>query len=179
MIAMLAVGARAQAAGAPCVAPGPLDAPGVTGWAGPPSDDGSLDDGAVPTYDGDIFTALNVSAAGLPTPFSYTSVTAPYTDMAGCMAFSSPGVTAHTAEHNCLCTSCFSLMQQCDALPGCQAIWKCSADAGCTTADACYLLPGAPCVTVINEWGTGSVSTALDQALNTCGQAANPACPAQ
>jgi hypothetical protein len=68
-------------------------------------------------------------------------------------------------------------MQQCDALAGCQAIWKCSADSGCTDSNTCYLNPGAPCVTVINEWGTGSVHTALEQMLGVCGQAATPACP--
>jgi hypothetical protein len=176
MLAMLAVGVRAQAAGATACSPGPVDMPGVKGWAGPPSDDGSLDDGYLPglNYDGDIYTTLGVSAAGLPTPFSYTTVTAPYTDIPGCMAANAQG---HTAMHNCLCMNCFSLMQQCDALPGCQAIWKCGADSGCNSPNACYLLPGAPCVTVIDEWGTGSVDTALTQALETCGAAASPACP--
>jgi hypothetical protein len=153
--------------------------PGVVGWAGPPSDDGSLDDGAIPTFTGDIFASLMVSSAGLPTPFSYTSVPAPYADTAGCMAFTSAGVTAHPAAHSCLCTSCFTLMQQCDALPGCQAIWKCSADSGCSNSMTCYLNPGAPCQTVIDQWGTGGVSTALEQMLGVCGAAASPACPVQ
>ncbi len=174
-MAMLALGARAQAASAPaCAHPGPLDAPGVTGWAGPSSLDGALDDGFVPTFSGDIFAAVGVSAQGLPTPFSYTSVAAPYTDLTGCMGFDAQG---HMAAHSCLCMACLSTMAQCDAMPGCRAIWKCAEDSGCTNAQACYLLPGAPCTNVINLWGTGSVSTALSQALQSCGAGASPACP--
>ncbi len=149
------------------------------GWAGPPNVDGALDDGSVPTFAGDIFATVGVDAAGLPMNFSYSSVTAPYTDAAGCIAFTSAGATAHQAEHTCLCNSCFSLMQQCDSIPGCQAIWKCAADSGCTDSNTCYLNPGAPCSTVIDQWGTGSVATALEQMVGVCGQAATPACPAQ
>jgi hypothetical protein len=175
-VAMTAVGVRAKAD--TCVAPAPLAAgsPGVAGWAGPPSIDGGLDDGAVPSYAGDIWTTVGVDNSALPAPFSYTSITAAYTDQAGCLAFDAQG---HQAEHDCLCKSCLSLMQQCDSMPGCRAVWKCSADSGCTNANTCYLYPPAPCVIPINQYGTGSVDVATVQALGTCGMGASPACPTQ
>ena len=100
---------------------------------------------------------------------------APYTTPAECKAFGNSG---HTAAHSCLCDACFSVQQQCDALPGCQEIQKCGFDTGCTDANSCYLV-GGKCVTPINNWGTGSVATALSQALEACGSAAKPACPSQ
>jgi hypothetical protein len=91
------------------------------------------------------------------------------------MAFTKNG---HTAAHSCMCQNCFALQQQCDALPGCQEIEKCAFDTGCNSANACYLTNGK-CVAPINNWGTGSVSTALSSNLQTCGNMANPACPTQ
>lgn len=173
-VAIVAAGARAQAASTACPPPAPLIMPGVMGWSGPPSVDGSLDDGSLPSFSGDIWTTVGVDNSMLPAFYKYSDATAPYADVAGCMAFADQG---HKAQHDCLCQSCFTLMQQCDAAPGCQAIWKCSADANCTNANSCYLLPGAPCVIVINQYGTGSVSTGLEQALGACGMAASPACP--
>ncbi|MGH7436839.1 MAG: hypothetical protein ACRENE_14290 [Polyangiaceae bacterium] len=181
-MAIVGVGTRAQAA--PCAPAAPLIAPGVTGWAGPPGQDGALDDGQVPSFSGsgDIWTTVNALPGGtaidkssIPAFFDYTTVTAPYADAAGCMAYNNEG---HQAQHDCLCQNCFTLMQECDAQPGCQAIWKCSADANCTDANSCYLLPGAPCVLPINNYGTGSVETGLEQALGACGAAVKPtACP--
>src|SRR5580658_9343212 len=78
---------------------------------GPPSDDGSLDDGYMPAFtlnNGDALGYLGICQT-LPTPFSYTSVKAPYTDTAGCMAFANQG---HAASHNCLCQKCFTVMQE-------------------------------------------------------------------
>jgi hypothetical protein len=133
-------------------------------------------DGSLPAYSGgDIFQRLCIDP---PTNvnFAFDTIKAPYTDAAGCMAFNNQG---HPAVHNCFCAGCFELMQQCDALPGCQQILKCELDAGCTDSNSCYLLPGAPCYSVINSWGTGSVMTALTSYLQTCGQGLTPACPSQ
>jgi hypothetical protein len=109
----------------------------------------------------------------LPTPFAYTTVQGAYKDATGCMAYDAQG---HTTSHNCLCQKCFSLMQQCDSLPACRAIWKCAQDSGCNTPDTCYLLNGS-CVDVINAAGTGSVSTGLESNLATCGT--NNGCPSK
>jgi hypothetical protein len=134
-----------------------------------------LPDGALPAYNaGNIYDLLCIQDPGV-VPFDYTSVKAPYADVAGCMAFDKIG---HSAAHNCFCQNCFALQQQCDALPGCQQIQKCELDIGCTTAQSCYL-GGGPCVTPINNWGTGSVDTALTSLIATCGQGASPACPSQ
>jgi len=143
---------------------------------GPPSNDGSLDDGYMPPFtlnNGDALGYLGICQT-LPTPFAYTAVKAPYTDAAGCMAFASQG---HPNAHNCLCTNCFSLQQQCDALPQCQSIMKCIQDSNCNGANACYLFPGAPCGSPINVAGTGSVATGLSQAIGTCSTANK--CPTQ
>jgi hypothetical protein len=110
----------------------------------------------------------------------YDTVKAPYTDPKGCMAFNNLG---HPNVHNCECTKCFSLVQQCDALPGCQAIVKCTLDSGCakTAASAaasrtsCYFT--GVCSPPIDTWGTGSVSTGLSDALGQCGITNN--CPRQ
>jgi hypothetical protein len=175
LLAMLAVGSRAQAADASCPGPGPLDKPGVSTWTGPPSNDGSLDDGYVPVFDGggNILDYLMVRpSTPLPTPYSYTVVQAPYADAAGCMAFDAQG---HPNAHNCLCQNCFTLIQQCDALPGCQAMMKCGGDSGCTDANSCYLYPGAPCTAVIDQYGNGSVSAGLFASIGPCRTAAS--CP--
>jgi|HubBroStandDraft_6_1064221.scaffolds.fasta_scaffold398608_1 hypothetical protein len=132
-------------------------------------------DGALPPYSGgNIYDLLCVADPGV-TFFAYNTVKPPYADATGCKAF---GTSGHTAAHSCLCDACFSLQQQCDALPGCQEIQKCGFDTGCTDANSCYLV-GMKCVTPINNWGTGSVDTALSQLLEVCGQAAMPACPSQ
>jgi hypothetical protein len=144
------------------------DGPGPSAWAGPAPYDASP-----PTFAGDIYQFLCIQNPNAAT-FSYDTVTANYADVAGCKAYDNQG---HQSVHDCLCDSCFSLMQQCDALPGCRAIAKCAWDSGCTSANACYLFPPAPCVAPINQAGTGSVSTGLESALSTCGQTNN--CPAQ
>jgi hypothetical protein len=137
-------------------------------WGGPaPYDAGQA------TFNGDIFQMLGISNpdAGV---FTYNGIPAPYTDATGCKAFDSQG---HPNAHNCLCDNCFTMLQQCDALVGCRAILKCAEDSGCTTANSCYLATNAPCQTVINNYGTGSVSTGLESDLGTCG--VNAKCPAQ
>jgi hypothetical protein len=134
-------------------------------------------DGALPPYSaGNVYDLLCVKDPAVAF-FDFASVKAPYTDAAGCMAYKRTA-TGHAAAFNCLCQNCFTLQQQCDALPGCQEIQKCGLDTGCTDANSCYLVQGK-CVTPINNWGTGSVSTALSQMLEACGKAANPACPSQ
>jgi hypothetical protein len=163
-------------------APAGMDAT-VVADGGAASDDSSMgvssyvmDDGALPSYSGgDIFQRLCVDNPNA-TAFEFSSVAAPYKtgDVTACTNF----VAGHTAARACLCQNCFSLQQQCDALPGCREIQKCGLDSGCTDANSCYLVNGA-CVTPINNWGTGSVATALSQLLDLCGQSASPACPAQ
>jgi hypothetical protein len=135
-----------------------------------------MPDGALPAYNaGNVYDLLCVQDPGV-VPFDYSAVKAPYTTPTECKAFNPS--EGHAAARACLCDNCFTLQQQCDALPGCQDIQKCGLDTGCTDANSCYLV-GMKCVTQINNWGTGSVSTALSQLVDQCGQAANPACPAQ
>ena len=133
-------------------------------------------DAAFPPYTGgNIFQLLCVDDPKGAT-FNFNTVKAPY-DAAGCKAYDPYG---HKAVHDCYCDNCGDLMAQCDALPGCQQILKCELDSGCTSPTACYLTPiNPPCATVINEWGTGSVATALTQYLQQCGQKAMPACPSK
>jgi hypothetical protein len=133
-----------------------------------------MDDGSLPTYTGaDIFDRLCVANPN-PTTFNFSTVAAPYAagDVTGCTSY----VAGHTSARACLCQNCFALQQQCDALQGCREIQKCGFDTGCTDADSCYLLDGT-CVTPINNWGVGSVATALSQMLETCGQSNK--CPTQ
>jgi hypothetical protein len=148
------------------------DGPTAAQLPGPaPATDGSLDDGWVPPAfsGGNILDFLCVQPpSSLPVPFDYSKVKAAYSDVAGCMAYNAQG---HTAAHNCLCQNCFTLTQECDSLPGCRAILKCALDSGCNSANACYLLPGAPCVTAINNAGTGSVATGVEDNLGICGMA--------
>ncbi len=133
-------------------------------------------DGALPAYNaGNVYDLLCVQDPGV-VPFDFSAIKAPYTTPADCKTFNPS--EGHATARACLCDNCFSLQQQCDALPGCQDIQKCGLDTGCTDADSCYLINGK-CVTQINNWGTGSVATALSQMLDVCGQAAIPACPAQ
>jgi hypothetical protein len=142
------------------------------------SDAGPIqEDGALPAYSGgNVFNLLclqdpatNLSEA----PFSFSNLPSPYPDAAGCMKYADQG---HTAVHNCYCTSCFDLMQQCDAVAGCKEILKCELDnaAACTTATGCYF---GPCGAVIDKWNNTSVSAFLPTLLQKCGAAATPACP--
>ncbi len=133
----------------------------------------ALDDGGVFSTCSNVFSLLGVTDPNVP-GFSYTTVASPYPDMAGCHAYDAQG---HKGPHDCLCDNCFTLQQQCDALQGCKAIQKCGEDSGCTDPNSCYLIPGAPCTTIIDQWGNGSVSTALVQLIETCGQAHK--CPTQ
>jgi hypothetical protein len=144
------------------------DAPGPSMWTGPAQVDASP-----VAFSGDIYKMLCVQNPN-ETTFSYDSVKAPYADSAACKLFDNQG---HPGPHDCLCGACFSFMQQCDAIAGCRAIAKCAWDSGCTSANGCYLGLTAPCTNVIDQWGTGSVSTGLQAALSSCGQTNQ--CPAQ
>jgi hypothetical protein len=132
------------------------------------------DDGGLPTYSGpNIFDSLCIERPDT-TPFVYANVKAPYTTPADCKAFAP--AAGHSAARACLCDSCFTLQQQCDALDGCKTIQKCGWTTGCHDSNSCYLAQGL-CAKQIDTAGTGSVSTALSQALETCG--ASNMCPVQ
>jgi len=150
------------------------------GNEGDASDDGPqyvTPDGSLPPYSaGNVYQLLCVADPD-ETDFNFSTIAAPYADTAGCMAFN-PMSEGHATARACLCQNCFALQQQCDALPGCQQIQKCGFDTGCNSPDTCYLIGGA-CATQIDNWGVGSVATALTQMLETCGQSASPACPVQ
>lgn len=126
------------------------------------------------TGGGSVFDLLCVQDPGV-VPFDYSAVQPPYTTAAACQSFDPEG---HPDAHSCLCNTCFSLMQQCDALPLCQQIMKCAFDTGCSNVNACYLVQGM-CKTQIDLAGNGSVAAALTLDLFNCGQAATPACPTQ
>ena len=135
-----------------------------------PTDKGAavLDDGsALPgaCMGPDIFTKLGITDPKVAF-FDYRAVKAPYSSEAECEKFDAQG---HPNVHNCLCKNCFTVQQQCDALPGCRAIQKCGADSGCSGANGCYF--GGACSAVIDKVGTGSVATGLSNALQTCGAA--------
>jgi len=135
--------------------------------AGPVQDDGSL-----PVYTGgNIYQLLCVADPTIadPTtkPFSFTSVTAPYTTVAGCLAYNNEG---HATAHNCFCNQCFTLVQQCDALEGCRESMKCGLDNNCTDPTTCYF---SSCTTVIDKWANTSAATFLSAKLESCG------CPTQ
>jgi hypothetical protein len=139
----------------------------------PPNiNDGSLDDGFMPVFTPDDGNALAyLGICGSYPFFDYTGVTTPYKDVTGCMAFSSP----YASVHSCYCQNpaSFTLLQQCDALPTCQAILKASLSSGCAKSGAssqsslsnsCYLYASGnatACAIAINNAGTGSVATSL------------------
>jgi hypothetical protein len=132
------------------------------------------DDGGLPTYSGpNIFDFLCIERPDT-TPFAYVDVKPPYTTPAACKTFAPE--EGHSTARSCLCDSCFALQQQCDALDGCRTIQKCGWTTGCHDSNSCYLVQGL-CSTPINNAGTGSVSTALSQAVETC--AASNMCPVQ
>ncbi|HLJ58761.1 MAG TPA: hypothetical protein VKZ50_03420 [bacterium] len=145
-----------------------------TAWQGPP-----MATSTPPTGPDNIYSMLGVTDP-MATNFVYKNVMAPYPDAAGCHAFNNQG---HQAVHDCLCDKCFSLMQQCDAVQGCQAIAKCAWDSGCDpsagimAANSCYPIAGTGCTAPINQYGTGSVSTGLAQQLGLCGK--TNSCPSQ
>lgn len=68
----------------------------------------------------------------------------------------------------CICENCLDLQQECDALPGCIEIRRCALETGCTDEFSCYLLPGAPCVEVTDQWGNAGVAAAVSLELNRC-----------
>ena len=148
--------------------------PPVNMWMVPP-----LADAAPPMVSGDIYSMLGITNP-MATEFTYSDVKAPYADATGCQMFDAQG---HTTLHNCLCTKCFTQMQECDALTGCRAIAKCAWDSGCDpsagimSSTACYPLTGGGCTAPINQYGTGSVSTSIAQQLGLCGK--NNGCPSQ
>ncbi len=110
----------------------------------------------------------------IPRPFIYEDVPEPYPegDVNACKAFTEAdeGLTEEQASRReCFCDACIDLMRQCDALPGCTEMRQCAWRTGCNGPYACYLLPTAPCRTVIDKWGNGSVSAALNTELADCG----------
>jgi hypothetical protein len=134
---------------------------------------------------GGIYSKLGVpppaaSADGglTPQPFDFKDVKSPYDDVASCKTFSSADVPKdfHSDQRACLCDNCFDLMQECDALQGCQQIMKCILDIQCTDSNSCYLAPqktaldpdGKGCVEVIDRWGNAGVATALSNNIGTC-----------
>ena len=68
----------------------------------------------------------------------------------------------------CACDNCLDIMQECDVLQGCVAIRNCGFETGCRGAFECYLLPDAPCVEVINNFGNASAGAAISLALGEC-----------
>jgi hypothetical protein len=91
----------------------------------------------------------------------------PYDSAQECVAYSeAAGRLFDTTA--CACENCLDIMQECDVLKGCVAIRDCGFESGCRGAFECYLLPGAPCVEVINDFGNASVGSALSLALSEC-----------
>jgi hypothetical protein len=132
------------------------------------------DDGGLPTYTGpNIFGILCMEPPDT-TPLSYADMKAPYTTAAECKTFAPE--EGHSTARSCLCDSCFTLQQQCDTLAGCRTIQECGWKTGCHDSNSCYLVQGL-CANEINNAGTGSVSTALSQAIETC--ASSNMCPVQ
>lgn len=91
----------------------------------------------------------------------------PYDSIEECIAHSE--MTGNLFESTeCACNNCLDIMQECDVLKGCVAIRNCAFESGCRGALQCYLLPNAPCVDVINDFGNASVASALSLALGEC-----------
>lgn len=91
----------------------------------------------------------------------------PYETVEQCIAFSEERGVLYDATA-CACENCFATMQECDVLDGCIAIRSCGFSTGCRGAFECYLLPGAPCVEVINDYGNASVAAAITLDLSEC-----------
>jgi hypothetical protein len=144
---------------------------------GPSKDAGTETDGWATGYNVTDY----VDGGHLPPPFLFDKVADPYTVDSGqaCEAFS----TDYPTSRACLCTNCYNLMHQCDALPGCIEIRACIWKSGCQDTNSCYLLKtsGDPtgCVDVIDKWGNTGDDVAIATSLLQCGQKATPACPAQ
>jgi len=99
--------------------------------------------------------------------FSFASLQKPYEDAASCIAYAaSKGDT--TDRTICQCNKCLENLQECDVLQGCGEIKACSNETGCDDEYSCYLLPGAPCVDVIDRWGNASVAVSVSIDLLDC-----------
>jgi hypothetical protein len=119
------------------------------------------------TSSGDIFSTLGIEKPSYP-EFLYTSIKDPWPEdtVAACNAFD----TRWPKQRACICDNCMELIHECDALPGCKEILTCAVTLGCTDSASCYYAPanGTGCQTQIDEWGTGSVSTALIVLIASC-----------
>jgi hypothetical protein len=150
------------------------------GAAAPPQSDDAAsqgpafvqDDGALPPVVPNIFQRLCIGTPDASS-FTFAAVPPPYGDVAGCKAFDADA--GFSGPRNCSCDNCFALQQQCDALEGCIAIEECALKNQCFGANACYNNPGAPCVTVINDYGSGGTASNLSALLFTC--TTNSNCP--
>lgn len=91
----------------------------------------------------------------------------PYESVAECIEYSEERGVLYDATA-CACQNCFETMQECDVLDGCIAIRSCGFATGCRGAFECYLLPDAPCVEVINDYGNASVAAAITLDLSEC-----------
>ncbi|MFT3926152.1 MAG: hypothetical protein QM778_26645 [Myxococcales bacterium] len=101
--------------------------------------------------------------------FRFSSLMKPYEDSAGCLALHASKNPAETDDQTtCRCNKCVENMQECDVLQGCTEIAACSKETGCTDEYSCYLLPGAPCVDVIDRWGNASVAVTVSIDLLNC-----------
>jgi hypothetical protein len=112
---------------------------------------------------GDIYDQLGIDPPPEDTPdFTYSDVPAPYEDIDGCKAFSD----TYPDERGCMCDNCFDLMQQCDALQGCQEMFECQLEQQCVDENDCYF--GGKCTEIYDRWGNTGASTALSRLIGTC-----------
>jgi hypothetical protein len=99
--------------------------------------------------------------------FRFSQIQKPYEDAAGCLAFAAANNTASDAT-TCMCNNCLETIQECDAMQGCREIRACSEESGCDSELSCYLIPGSPCVEVIDKWGNASVAVTVSIEFIEC-----------
>jgi hypothetical protein len=123
------------------------------------------DDGAIPSFNTpDIFQFLCITNPHVVS-FSFRDVKAPFSDVAGCKTqFVMSGYPPN--ETACSCENCFSLVQQCAALPACRAMEDCILKSGCS-GSSCYYNNG-PCASVYDNYGSGGLASNLTSLISNC-----------
>jgi hypothetical protein len=103
----------------------------------------------------------------IPEPVRFSELKLPFTDAPGCNAAAAKRNDNWPAT-TCRCERCLERMQECAVVPGCNEIIECANQSRCGGELGCYLIPGAPCATVIDTWGNSSLATTIATEIFKC-----------
>jgi hypothetical protein len=122
---------------------------------------------------GDDADSSKAEDGDIPEPRHFSELKQPFNDAAGCTSTMAKKHQDTSGVTSCRCNACLDSMEECEAVPGCIEIMTCSNQTGCLDEFSCYLLPGAKCAPVIDQWGNSSLATAIALDIMACSKTAS------